>query len=92
MSITSLCIVVAVGLLVAGCTPSPRRLCARKMELAQDQWGKMDPDTRRAGMKNCVDQATREKLDDPKKYACSAACVMESKNISIAADCNRKCL
>ncbi|GAC1353065.1 MAG: hypothetical protein NVSMB1_22450 [Polyangiales bacterium] len=83
--------VALLSLLIIGCTPSPERLCARKMRLSEDQWGKMAPEVHRLGLKNCIEDARQRQRDDKKRYACHADCVMSSKGLYDGADCERQC-
>jgi hypothetical protein len=79
---------IALPAVVAACAPSPKKVCARKMELVGERW---DRETYRAGMLHCIEEAKKQKQENPKLYACRAECVMSSKHLTDAADCDKKC-
>lgn len=58
------------------------------MELVGERW---DRDSYRAGMQHCIEEAKKQKAQNPKLYACRADCVMNSKHLTDAADCDKKC-
>lgn len=76
---------------LAACTPSPERVCARKVRLSEERFGRTDPDTRRRGVEHCLDLARQEKKSDPKRYKCRADCLFETKRLDDAAECDQHC-
>ena len=73
------------------CTPSAERLCARKMRLSEERFGRSDPDTRKRGIEHCLELARAEKKADQKKYKCRADCFFDNKRLDDAAECDKHC-
>jgi hypothetical protein len=78
-------------LFLCACTPSPERVCARKMRLSEERFGRTDPATRKRGIEHCLELARAEKQADPKKYKCRADCFLEHKRLDDAAECDKRC-
>ena len=76
---------------LSACTPSPERVCARKMKMSEERFGRSDPDTRRRGIEHCLDLARQEKTADPTRYKCRAECFFENKRLDDAAECDKRC-
>ncbi len=78
-------------LAIAGCTPSAERVCARKVKLSEDRFGKMDPVSHKKGFRHCVELAEREKREHPARYECRSACVLDAKHLDDIDACEREC-
>lgn len=76
---------------LAGCTPSAERLCGRKMRLSEDRFGKLDPASRKKGYAHCIELANQEKRENPKRYRCRAACVLDARHLDDAMECDKSC-
>ena len=81
----------AACLAVAGCTPSTERVCARKVKLSEDRFGKMDPVSHKQGFRHCVELAEREKREHLERYKCRSACVLDAKHLDDVDMCEREC-
>lgn len=81
----------AAGLALAGCTPSAERVCARKVKLSEDRFGKMDPISHKQGFRHCVELAERDKRDNLARYKCRSACVLDAKHLDEIEACERDC-
>lgn len=77
--------------LLAGCTPGAERVCARRMKVSEDRFGKLDPVSHRKGFVHCVELAEREKRENLPRYKCRADCVLDHKHLEDVGDCEAKC-
>lgn len=79
----------------AGCTPSPEKVCAKVLELAEaDMKDKKDDEKKfmeammKAFKEDCVKEATKEKEKDGDAYKKTATCVMDAKKLDEAMKCD----
>lgn len=77
--------------LLVGCTPSAERVCAKRMRVSEDRFGKLDPPAHRKGFQHCLELANREKRDNLPRYKCRADCVLEHKHLDEVGECEAKC-
>ncbi len=74
---------------LAGCAPSPERVCKKMIDL-QGGWFSSDQE-RAEGFKYCVQVKAEQKRTNPAKYKCEADCVIDERNLVAASECNAKC-
>lgn len=79
------------AIVFVGCTPSAERVCARKMKLSEDRFGKLDPVSHKAGFRHCVELAIEERKKDPKGYKCRGNCLLDARHLDELADCDKSC-
>jgi len=78
-------------ILGAGCAPSVERVCARRMRVSEDRFGKLDPVSHRKGFEHCIELANREKRDNLARYKCRADCAFDYKHLEDVGECEAKC-
>lgn len=83
--------VVIPSLLLAGCTPSEERVCARKIKLSEDRFGKMDPVSHKKGFIHCIELAKEERQKNLPRYKCRSDCVLDARHLDEIGDCERSC-
>lgn len=76
---------------LAGCTPGVERVCARRMRVSEDRFGKLDPVAHKKGFLHCVELAKREKQENLPRYKCRADCVLDHKHLDDVGECEAKC-
>lgn len=81
----------ALVLTALGCTPSEERVCARKVKLSEDRFGKMDPVSHRKGFKHCIDLAKEERSKNPVRYKCRGNCVLDARHLDEIGECEQAC-
>jgi hypothetical protein len=74
-----------------GCTPSAERVCAKRMRVSEDRFGKLDPVSHRKGFVHCVEVAEKEKRENLPRYKCRADCVLDHKHLEDVGECEAKC-
>lgn len=79
------------SLLLCACTPSAERVCARKMRLSEDRFGKLDPVSHKKGFLHCIELATEERRQNPARYKCRGNCVLDARKLDELADCDQTC-
>lgn len=79
----------SLGVALAGCAPSPERVCKRMIDL---QGGFFQNDQeRKDGFRYCVQLKSQQKRENPAKYECEASCVLSEHDLVAASECNAKC-
>ncbi len=81
----------ALALLLIACTPSEERVCARKIKLSEDRFGKMDRVSHRKGFLHCIELAKDERAKHPARYKCRADCVLDARHLDEIGECEQAC-
>lgn len=85
--------VVVLAPLLAGCAPSPEKVCDHFMDLMRkdlgDQVETMTDEQIEKIEKDCVDDASKDKKSDAKRYAKRAKCVMAASSLDGLAECEK---
>ena len=80
--------------LVAGCTPSPQKLCDKMFELKKKENLDAADDSAKSEEKKlarCVREAEETKAKEPDRYKCLAKCIMGTSSKKDANECKDSC-
>ncbi len=86
-------IAISLVTLVAGCTPSPQKVCDKMFELVKNENldGGDSGKSQEKKLARCVREAEEEKAKKPDRYKCLAKCIMGTSSEKDANKCKDSC-
>jgi len=74
-------------------SPSPEKVCAHVAAVFEKEAGGVPgtADQKESLYADCLKEAQKQRVDDPKGYACDSACLLAAKDFADIQTCKSKC-